>query len=96
MGDVPSTAPAWTAIDVDGRGNRWLMTDPGEDSTHTWFDVFDSTGVYLGKVVGPPGLTAWRMVWSGDEMLAYVNDEEGTPMVVKYRIERGTNPPSGP
>lgn len=55
---------------------------------HTWFDVFDSTGVYLGKVVGPPGLVGYRMIWSGDEMVAYLENEDGEPAVVKYKIQR--------
>jgi hypothetical protein len=88
LADVPTSAPAFTAIGVDGRGNRWIMVDPGDDASHTWFDVFDSTGVYLGKVPGPPGLVGWRMTWGGDEMLAYLENDEGEPAVVKYRIQR--------
>jgi hypothetical protein len=88
LADVPTSAPAFTAIGVDGHGNRWIMVDPGDDASHTWFDVFDSTGVYLGKVAGPPGLVGWRMTWGGDEMLAYLENDEGEPAVVKYRIQR--------
>lgn len=90
LGDVPTSAPAFTSIAVDGRGNRWVTIDPGDDSTHTWFDVFDTTGAYLGQVVGPPGLVSWRMIWKDDEMLAYVENAEGEPAVVKYAIQRTT------
>ena len=89
LGDLPTGAPAWTDIGVDGRGDRWVIVDPGEDSTHTWFDVFDSTGVYLGQVVGPPGLEGYRMSWSGDQLAAYLEDREGNPMIVRYEIRRG-------
>ena len=64
------------------------MVDPGADSTHTWFDVFDSSGVYLGQVVGPAGLDTWTMAWRGDEMVAAIEDEDGMPVVVKFRIQR--------
>ena len=88
VGDVPSSAPAFTDIAVDGRGYRWVMIDPGEDTTHTWFDVFDTTGVYLGQVAGPPGLVSWRISWKDDALLAYVEDADGEPAVVKYEIRR--------
>jgi hypothetical protein len=39
-------------------------------------------------VAGPPGLVGWRMTWGGDEMLAYLENDEGEPAVVKYRIQR--------
>jgi hypothetical protein len=88
LADVPSSAPAFISIAVDGKGNRWVMVDPGDDSTHTWFDVFDSTGVYLGQVAGPPGLVGWRMIWTDDAMLASIEDADGEPAVVKYEIQR--------
>lgn len=88
MSDLPRVPPAFTALSVDGRGNRWITVDPGADSTRTWFDVFDSGGVYLGQVVGPVGLDTWEMAWLGDEMVAAIEDEDGLPVVVKFRIER--------
>lgn len=88
--DVPTSAPAFLSIAVDGKGNRWVMLDPGDDSTHTWFDVFDSTGIYLGQVTGPPGLVGWRIIWTDDAMLAFIEDADGEPAVVKYEIRRST------
>ncbi len=88
LSDVPTSAPAFTSIAVDGEGNHWIMVDQGDDSTHSWFDVFDSSGAYLGKVAGPAGVVSWRMIWSGDEMLAYIEGAEGQPAVVKYAIQR--------
>jgi hypothetical protein len=89
LADVPSTAPAFGAIAVDGQGDRWIMIDPGDDSAHTRFDVFDSTGVYLGQVLGPAGLVSWRSRWEGDALVAYLENAEGEPAVVVYRIDRG-------
>ncbi len=86
--DVPVAAPAFTGLGVDGAGNSWVLVDPRDDKNHTWFDVFDSTGVYLGQVTGAPGLVAWRMVWSGDRMLAYIVGAEGEPAVVEFEIRR--------
>jgi hypothetical protein len=88
LSDVPSSAPAFTDIAVDGRGYRWVMIDPGDDTTHTWFDVFDTTGVYLGQVAGPPGLVSWRISWKDDALLAYVEGADGEPAVIKYEIQR--------
>jgi hypothetical protein len=87
-GDVPATAPAFGDIAVDGRGYRWIMVDPGDDAGHTWFDVFDSAGVYLGQVAGPPSLTRRRMAWNNDAMAAYEVDDSGIPVVIKYAIRR--------
>jgi hypothetical protein len=88
VSDVPAMAPAFTSISVDGKGNRWVMIDPGDDTTHTWFDVFDTTGVYLGQVAGPPGLVSWRISWKDEALLAYVEDADGEPAVIKYDIQR--------
>jgi hypothetical protein len=87
-GDIPALAPAFSDIAVDGRGYYWVTTDPGEDRGHTWFDIFDRSGVYLGKVAGPPGLMRRRMAWGRDEMVAYETDANGVPTVVKYAIQR--------
>lgn len=87
ISDIPTMPPAFTGISVDGRGNRWITVDPSDDSTHTWFDVFDPGGAYLGRVVAPPGMDSWLMAWSRDEMVAYLENAEGEPVVLKFRIE---------
>jgi hypothetical protein len=87
-GDIPALAQAFSDIAVDGRGYYWVTTDPGEDRGHTWFDIFDRSGVYFGKVAGPPGLMRRRMAWGRDEMVAYETDANGVPTVVKYAIQR--------
>jgi hypothetical protein len=65
------------------------MIDPGDDTTHTWFDVFDTTGVYLGQVAGPPGLVSWRISWKDDALLAYVEDADGEP--AGHQVRDSTN-----
>ncbi|MGE0354598.1 MAG: hypothetical protein AB7I33_03990 [Gemmatimonadales bacterium] len=87
--DIPSTTPAFTGIAGDDRGNVWLQTDPGADTAHTRFDVFDSTGAYLGQVAGPRGMLFWRTAWKGNSLVVAMEDAEGNPVVIRYRVAGG-------
>lgn len=91
VGDVPATAPAFTDLREDAGGNTWIFTDPGDDTLHTSFDVFDGGGRYLGPVRAPaqfrgyPGFT----VWGRDAVYAIEQTADGTPVVKRYRIVKG-------
>ncbi len=88
LGDVPSTAPAFTALREDSDGNVWVFTDPGDDTLHTSFDVFDATGSYLGPVRAPTPLKSYLgyLAWGKDVLYAIEQTGEGLPVVRRYRI----------
>lgn len=90
VSDIPSTAPAIESIEADGRRNRWVRADDGGNRANARFDVFDSTGAYLGAVPVPPIFgSSWRTSWGLDKVATVAEDEDGLPVVVVYRIRRG-------
>ena len=89
VGEVPSTAPAFSSLSADADGNRWVRTVA--DSGRTVYDVFDGTGAFLGPVTVPAALSAWGAIACGKgTMYAAVQNDEGMPAIVRYRIDKGT------
>jgi hypothetical protein len=87
VSEVPSTAPAFSSLSADADGSRWVRLDG--DSARTRYDVFDSTGVYLGPVTVPAPLSPWGAIaWGKGTMHAAVQNEEGMPAIVRFRIEK--------
>lgn len=89
LSDVPTTAPAFDGIGVDGAGDIWIRTPLPEDSTRVLFDIFDAQYRWLGQVSGSRFLGAFRIGFFGDKMVGQGEDEAGNPVVVVYKIERG-------
>lgn len=91
LSGIPSTAPYYESIQVDGRRNRWLRPDDGGNRANARFDVFDSTGAYLGAVPVPATFgNSWGTVWGTDRVATATEDDDGLPVVVVYRVERTT------
>ena len=90
LSDVPTSAPAFDWIGVDGQGDLWVRTPVPNDSTRTLFDVFDPQLRWLGQVSGSKYLGRWQAQLIGDRMVGQGEDEEGNPVVVVYRIQRGS------
>lgn len=89
VSDIPSTAPYFESIQIDGRRNRWLRPDDGGNRAAARFDVYDSTGAYLGAVPVPAVFGAsWTTVWGVDRVATASEDADGLPVVVVYRIEK--------
>ena len=87
--EIPSTFPAFDAIWVDGAGNRWVRLSNGSDTVSTRFDVFDRGGRYLGPVRLQGNLVAFgTAVWTDHELYLKTESEDGTPAIMRYRIER--------
>ena len=87
-GLMPSHLPAFESLNQDPTGAIWVMLDA--DSGLTRFDVFDSAGVYLGRVHAPGLIPAWQSGWSREAVYVWEEDEAGLPRVVRYRIARST------
>lgn len=90
LSDIPSTAPYFESIQVDRRRNRWVRRDDGGNPLAARFDVFDSTGAYLGAVPVPTTFgSSWQTVWGTGRVATIGEDADGLPVVVVYRIQRG-------
>lgn len=85
--DIPKTAPAFTSLRVDLSGRVWARRPAISDTTRTFFEVFDSTGAYLGPVVVPFKLSDWgNQVWTEDGLVSVIEDAEGRPTVVRLKL----------
>ncbi len=85
--DVPTTLPAYLSVRVDELGKVWVRRYAVADTTRTSFDVFDSTGAYLGPAVLPFKVHEWGLqAWTRDGLVTIIEDEEGRPTVVRLRF----------
>lgn len=85
--DIPATATPFEGLMVDPTGAIWARVFTG-DTLRTHYDVFDSTGVYQGRVVAP-----WRarggLAWgAGDRLAWHGENEDGYPEIRIYRLDR--------
>jgi hypothetical protein len=85
---VPSTMPAFQAVEVDVLGYLWVAEyeRPGAD-TQRW-SVFDPEGRLLGTVETPPGLAVHQI--GADFLLASWEDDLGVEHVRLYDLLRGS------
>ena len=89
LSDIPTTAPYFESLQVDGRRNRWVRPDDGGNRAAARFDVFDSTGAYLGAVPVPRDFgVSYQTVWGSDRVATIGEDRDGMPVVVVYEVKR--------
>lgn len=96
LADVPGTLPAFFGLRVDESGRVWVRRHPVAlaDTARTAFEVFDSTGAYLGPVVVPLKLPEYGLqAWTRTGLVAIVEDEDGRPTVVRFRFRQGSSRP---
>jgi hypothetical protein len=85
--DVPAKLPAFLNLRVDPNGRVWVRRFSVADSTRTQFEVFDSTGAYLGPVTVPFKLKEWgNQAWTQEGLVTIIEDEEGRPTVVRLQL----------
>jgi len=85
--DVPNSFPAFENLRVDQSGRVWARRYAVADTTRTHYEVFDSTGGYLGPVTAPVNVFSWgRQAWTRDGFVAIIEDAEGRPTVVRFRL----------
>ena len=87
LDDIPATATPFENLMVDPAGAIWAQVYTGDTLT-TAYDVFDSTGVYLGRVKAP-----WQsgraISWGSPELAVRIEEnEDGYPQITTYRVER--------
>lgn len=87
---IPDTKPAFTAIESDPEGNRWIRLESG-DTLRVHYDVFDPAGRWLGPVSVPAsqwGNPYQRPAWGRDRVAVLGEGEDGRPVVRVFRIEK--------
>ena len=87
LSDIPSTLPAFEGLRVDEAGRVWARRYAVADTTRTTFDLFDSTGVYLGPVSAALSMTVWGpQAWTSDGLVAVIEDQDGRPTIVRFKL----------
>ncbi len=87
LSDIPSTLPAFENIRVDEGGRVWARRYAVADTTRTTFDVFDSSGAYLGPVSAAMSMSSWGpQAWIKDGLVTVIEDQDGRPTVVRLRL----------
>jgi hypothetical protein len=87
--DVPATLPAFSTVQVDQSGRVWVRRHAVAvaDTARTAYEVFDSTGAYLGPVSVPLMIPEYGLqAWTRDGLVAIVEDGDGRPTVVRLRL----------
>lgn len=85
--DIPSTAMPMSGLDIDPAGYAWVSAFTG-DTVHNAYDVFDSEGVFLGRVSVPWGAGTYVQWRGADELVTLGESEDGFPEIVRYRIDK--------
>ncbi len=87
--DIPTKAPAFTAIKVDQAGYLWARRLVGSDSTRTTFDIFDPAGAWLGGLSVPVDVPEYggHLITATDFYVAST-DADGRPVVLRFGIKR--------
>ena len=90
LSDVPNSLPAYRILRVDESGRVWARRYAVTDTMRTYWDVFDSVGTYLGPVKAPLNVPWWgRQAWTRDGFVTVIEDAEGRPTVVRFRLVLG-------
>jgi hypothetical protein len=88
--DVPTEAPPYSAVSVDGTGHAWVRVGADDGLLPIRFDVFSSGGAWLGRVTLDAAIPRYGAVlWTADALYAVLEDEDGTPAIHRFRIDRG-------
>jgi hypothetical protein len=82
--EVPTRRPAWSWMITDAQDNLWVARPAAYGGS---FDVFDSTGVFLGEVASPIR-SEENYYWQGDAVMTVEMLEEGGFTLRRYRIGR--------
>ncbi|HEX8694509.1 MAG TPA: 6-bladed beta-propeller [Longimicrobium sp.] len=85
---VPKEKPAFVSIQVDDRGYLWVRPSAPLGQQGTAFDVFEPTGVYLGRLQIPLEIPEFMPIFvHGAHVYSVTMTDEGVPQVVRFRLE---------
>lgn len=88
---VPDSYPPFDRVVPGADGSLWTVRRVAAPSggTRLGFDVFGPDGRFLGEAAGEGSLDGlWLHHVDGDAAWGVRRDEQGRPVVVRYRIER--------
>jgi hypothetical protein len=87
LADIPSSLPAFLNLWADEAGRIWARRYAVSDTSRTAYDVFDSTGAYLGPITLDLNVNEWGLqAWTRDGLVTIVEDEDGRPTIVRFRL----------
>jgi hypothetical protein len=91
---IPDIRPAFSAIEADPLGNRWIRLESA-DTLNIHYDVFDPAGRWLGPVSIPS--SGWSgpyqpPAWGAERVAVLSEDADGKPLIRVYRIDKGARP----
>lgn len=83
-GSERKTMPAFSSFKVDREGNIWVFERPQTADEPRRRAVFNASGVYLGVVETPPGLTIYEA--GPDYVIGEVRDDMDVELVVLHAL----------
>jgi hypothetical protein len=88
---VPDALPSFDRLEVDGTGNVWAEDYPNATLPDNRWEVFDSTGTWLGHVAVPRMKKVYQI---GRDFILGINygKKYGEPQITLYRIRRTAMP----
>lgn len=89
LDDVPTKAPPFTELTLDGAGYLWARHLIGSDSTQTTYDIFNPIGAWLGTLRVPRAVQEFsgHLITATDLYTAGEGDD-GRPVIVRLKIIR--------
>lgn len=88
FGDIPAEAEAMRSIESDPAGRVWVSVFTG-DTLHREYEIFDSTGVLLGRLHAPWPADEYVQWRTANEVLTQGETDEGFPMLRIWRVQDG-------
>jgi hypothetical protein len=83
--DGPGLLPPVQKVLPSATGDTWLRREDAPDGRQVW-QVLNKVGIARASFVAPQGLSAFLA--TGDELWSTLDDADGLPVVVRYRIVR--------
>lgn len=82
--DIPTAAPAFSAIVVDAEQRIWIQQWEKDPTGGSYWDIFSPHGVWLGTVHAP--FHSGRLVFRRGEVLVATTDANELPVLLRYRL----------
>jgi YD repeat-containing protein len=83
----PELLPAFRHAVLDSELNLWAEEFPVTEADPSVWSVFDPRGIWLGRVILPPGLDVYEI--GADYVLGEVKDEMDVERILVYELIRG-------
>ncbi len=79
--EFPEYYPAFRYISSDDEGRIFVRTYERDDEGNRYYDVFDSDGIYIAKIILKNHPTAWKK----GKLYCAIEDEDGFHLVKRYK-----------